>query len=97
MRPLSDITRQVSIGQDEIEMKTYIMGALSEMLNHMLYYDGKHLVLEEDKDIRAFSIDSGQHREVELGELIRVTFDGEDMNKENLPEFIKSVVTKDKL
>lgn len=97
MRQLGNTMTQVSIGQDEIEMKTYIIGALNKMLNHMLYYDGKHLVLEEDKDIRAFSIDSGQHREVELGELIRVTFDGEDINKENLPEFIKSVVTKDKL
>lgn len=91
----SNFNSNVSISQPDI--MTDIQ--LPEVFNNMIYYNGTYLVITQEDEIEFYKVDDNQDNECEiyLKENILTKFNGEEVERGDVPRSILDEVVKDEI
>ena len=66
-----------------------------DILNYIIYFDGTYLVIKQDNGLSYFKVNSSLDKlYIAVGDDV-VEFYGEEIESEELPEYPKSIVTKE--
>lgn len=87
-----NFNKNISIGRPNNDV---IDVSIPGVLDNMIYLDNSYLVITEDKNINCYKFDSKEDEvEIYLKENLITKFDGKQIDIEDLPNDIRSEVTK---